>query len=97
MSQHDVIQAFDENPPLFTAFIDYFESSDPQLWSTLMVKPKPWSVSTSVVEAWTDASVGTADTLNIASVSPGLVVAEMACWFKQVSGFAIDIRQHAFI
>ena len=53
MSQHDVIQALDENPPLFTAFIDYFESSDPQLWSSLMVKPQPWSVSAAVVEAWT--------------------------------------------
>lgn len=96
MSQHDVIQALDENPPLFTAFIDYFESSDPQLWSSLMVKPQPWSVSAAVIEAWTEASIGAADTLNIASVNPGLVVAEVACWFKQVRGFAFDDRHCAF-
>ena len=90
MSQHDVIQALDENPPLFTGFIDYFESSDPQLWSSLMVKPQPWSVGEAVIKAYSEASIGTADALNIAGVNPALVVAEVACWFKQVCGFAFD-------
>jgi hypothetical protein len=96
MSQHEVIQAVDENPPLFTAIIDYFSSSDPQLWNSLMVKPKPWNVSDAVVQAWTEAREGTADTLTIAGVSPGYVVAEMACWFKQVRGLLFIISTCAF-
>lgn len=86
MSQHGVVQLARENPALFTKFLDYFETSDPAVWSRLMVKPEPWPVSPAVVDQWQEGLAhGAIDKLTVAAVHPGEVVAEVACWFKQVS------------
>jgi hypothetical protein len=80
------VQLAHENPPLFTGFIDYFESSDPEQWSRLMQKRAPWPLSATVTQLWQEElGHSSTDTLTIASVPPGDVVAELACWFKQVS------------
>lgn len=86
LSQHDVIQRENENPPLFTGLIEHLRQVDPMSWDTIMNTrgtPVKYYVGEDVVSQWNALKQENDDRLAIADIEPGYVVAEVASWLKQ--------------